>query len=366
MDFLNRKLQQRKEADAFRQLNLLGAGIDFCSNDYLGIVRNKLIRFNHENEVYGSTGSRLISGNYSLIEEVEKQLSAFHEAEAALIFNSGYDANTGLLGCVPQRGDTVIYDQLSHASIRDGIRLCMAYSFSFAHNNVDDLERRLQSAKGNIFVVTESVFSMDGDTAPLKEIIALCQEYNAHLIIDEAHATGVIGERGEGLVQALGLQQKCFARMHTFGKAVGCHGAVVLGSKQLRDYLINFSRPFIYTTALPSSAAKAIGIAYTLFPSMNAERAQLNNLIKIFKEKAAGLQLCHSSTSIQGVIIPGNENVKRAASALQQNGFDVRPILYPTVPKDQERLRIVLHSYNTAEQVNKLIDTIEFANPKNE
>lgn len=364
-DFLNRKLQQRKEADAYRQLKPSGNGVDFCSNDYLGIVRNKLIHIEHG--VYGSTGSRLISGNYPLIEEIERQLASFHEAEAGLIFNSGYDANTGLLSSVPQRGDTVLYDQLSHASIRDGIRLSNSYSFSFEHNNVDDLERRLQSAKGNIFVVTESVFSMDGDTAPLKEISDLCKEYDARLIVDEAHATGVMGEKGEGLVQALGFQGECFARVHTFGKAVGCHGAAILGSKLLHDYLVNFSRPFIYTTALPASAAMAIGAAYALFPSMTAEREHLNELIRIFREKACSLHLCRSHTAIQGVIIPGNENVKRAAATLQQHGFDVRPILYPTVPANQERLRIVLHSFNTKEEVLGLLTLLaEFANAEND
>ena len=358
MDFLSRKLQQRKDANAFRQLRMPDGGIDFCSNDYLGIVKNKLIRFAHDHEVYGSTGSRLISGNYPLIEEVERQLSAFHQAEAALIFNSGYDANTGLLGAVPQRGDTVLYDQLSHASIRDGIRLSLANSFSFEHNDIDDLEKKLQLAKGKVFVVTESVFSMDGDTAPLVEIASLCDEYNALLIVDEAHATGVIGEKGEGLVQALGLQQKCFARLHTFGKAVGCHGAAVLGSQLLRDYLVNFSRPFIYTTALPSSAVRAIGAAYALLPAMREERQHLNGLIRVFREKATGMRLCKSQTPIQGIIIPGNENVKRSAALLQERGFDVRPILYPTVPKDRERLRIVLHAFNTEQELIRLISTV--------
>jgi 8-amino-7-oxononanoate synthase len=364
---LYRKLQQRRDADAFRQLRLSVNGIDFCSNDYLGIVRNKLLQFDHEHEVYGSTGSRLISGNYPLIEEVEKQLAVFHNAEASLIFNSGYDANTGLLSSVPQRGDTVLYDQLSHASIRDGIRLSLASSFSFEHNNVDDLEKRLQAARGNIFVVTESVFSMDGDVAPLKEIVALCEEYDANLIVDEAHATGVIGENGEGLVHALGLEKNCFARLHTFGKAVGCHGAVILGDALLRDYLVNFCRPFIYTTALPPAAVKAIAGAYALFPSMVTERSHLNNLIEIFREKTSHLHICRSLTPIQGIIIPGNENVKRVALGLQQNGFDVRPILHPTVPKGQERLRIVMHSFNTAEEVMSLIDAMSaFANAKNE
>src|SRR5579871_2686507 len=228
-DFLNKKINERKAQNAFRQLRLPEGKIDFCSNDYLGIVKNDLIgrRSSDVGHRLGSTGSRLLSGNYLLIEETEKQIAIFHEAEAGLIFNSGYDANVGLLSCIPQRGDTIIYDYLSHASIRDGIRLSFAESFSFAHNRLDDLEKKLKVSKGNVFVVTESVFSMDGDCAPLNEIVSLCEKYNAHLILDEAHATGVVGEKGEGLAQHLGLHEKFFARMHTFGKAVGCHGAIV-------------------------------------------------------------------------------------------------------------------------------------------
>lgn len=356
-DFLSKKLQLRRDADAFRQLRTSGTGIDFCSNDYLGIVRNKLIKAD-EHLSSGSTGSRLISGNYPLIEKLEKDIAAFHDTEAALVFNSGYDANTGLLSCVPQKGDTILYDALSHASIRDGIRLSFARSFSFEHNDVVDLEKKLRSATGNIFIVTESVFSMDGDTAPLVEISKLCELYNAKLIVDEAHSTGVIGEKGEGLVQVLGLQKKCFARVHTFGKAAGCHGAMVLGSQLLKDYLINFSRQFIYTTALPESAIHTIGAAYTLFASMNKERIHLQHLIKIFRESATGLSLSDSSTPIQGIIIPGNENVKKAATALQHKGFDVRPILYPTVPFTKERLRVVLHAFNTETEIKNLLNIL--------
>ena len=249
-DFLLKKLNERQEQNAFRRLLLPQGKTDLCSNDYLGIVRNQLIEKQlgesaHTAYRHGSTGSRLLAGNYALVEETEKMLAAFHDAEAGLIFNSGYDANLGLLSCVPQRGDTIIYDYLSHASLRDGIRLSFAQSFSFKHNDLADLEKRLQAATGTIFVVTESVFSMDGDMAPLTAISDLCRQYGAHLIVDEAHATGVVGAKGEGLVQQLNLQTACFARVHTFGKAVGCHGAIVLGSDRLRNYLVNFCRSFI-------------------------------------------------------------------------------------------------------------------------
>ena len=284
-DFLLNKLEERKQLDAFRQLRLPDGKTDFCSNDYLGIVKNRLIEEKLAGRSFnaGSTGSRLLSGNYALIEETEKQIARFHEAPAGLLFNSGYDANTGLLGCVPQRGDTIIYDQLSHASIRDGIRLSLAMSFSFLHNDLEDLHKKLQHASGNIFVVTESVFSMDGDKAPLLKIAELCDTHKAHLIVDEAHATGVVGERGEGFVQVLGLQNSCLARVQTFGKACGVHGAIVLGSDLLRNYLVNFARSFIFTTSLPEAGVAAIKASYDIFPLLVEERRRLNTLIRQFQ-----------------------------------------------------------------------------------
>lgn len=368
--FLTRKLQERIDQKAFRQLRLPDGKTDFCSNDYLGIVRNGLIENVSEHSGtgasrqgslnrHGSTGSRLLAGNYPLIEETERSLAAFHKAPSGLIFNSGYDANLGLLSCVPQRGDTVLYDYLSHASIRDGIRLSFARSYSFGHNDLNDLEKKLQVGTGTVFVVTESVFSMDGDQAPLAELAALCNRYGAHLIVDEAHATGVIGAKGEGLVQELGLQDACFARIHTFGKAVGCHGAIILGSETLRDYLINFCRAFIYTTALPEASIEAIRKAYTVFPGMDKERGHLRQLIARFRQAPMVFERLNSQTPIQVVIVPGNEAVKELARQLQDKGLDVRPILYPTVPKGGERLRIVLHAFNTIEETDTLIGMLQ-------
>jgi 8-amino-7-oxononanoate synthase len=357
-EFLNKKLAERKDQNAYRQLHLSNNKIDFCSNDYLGIARSKRSTVNAQLST-GSTGSRLLSGNYQLIEETEKIIADFHSAEAGLIFNSGYDANVGLLSCIAQKGDTILYDYLSHASIRDGIRLSFAQSFSFAHNDIEDLEKKLRSAQRNILVVTESVFSMDGDIAPLRIISELCEKYNANLIVDEAHATGVVGEKGEGLIQQLGLQKKCFARLHTFGKALGCHGAIVLGSETLKNYLINFSRAFIYTTSLPEISVDAIKNAYELFPKMNSERKYLRELIGDFQNATVKFEKLKSVTPVQVVIIPGNDNVKKVASYLQENNFDVRAIVYPTVPKGSERLRIVLHSFNTVEEVNGLVEKLK-------
>ncbi len=362
-DFLQRKLLQRKEQNAFRKLILTQGKIDFCSNDYLGIARNKLPskKNNDAASLYasGATGSRLLSGNYALIEQTEQFIANFHCAETALIFNSGYDANLGLLSCVPQRGDTILYDSLSHASIRDGIRLSFAESFSFLHNDLNDLEEKLKRSNGNLFVITESVFSMDGDLCPLNEMVELCNKYEANLIIDEAHATGVVGERGEGLVQVLGQEKNIFARVHTFGKACGVHGAAILGSSGLKDYLINFSRSFIYSTALPEQAIAHIKKSYELFPGMKKERAYLNELISDFQREINGLEVLHSSTPIQGIVIPGNEKVRAAAAYLQQNNLDIRPILYPTVPREKERLRIIFHSFNTPEEVSLLVKCLK-------
>lgn len=355
-DFLARKLQARIDGQSLRSLSLSEGMIDFCSNDYLGIARQQLLNNKAvDGLLTGSTGSRLLAGNYPLIEAAELQIANFHEAVTGLIYNSGYDANLGLLSSVPQKGDTVLYDYLAHASIRDGIRLSFAKAFSFAHNDLTDLKKKLESATGNIFIVTESVFSMDGDLCPLQELVQLAKEYNAHLIIDEAHATGVIGEKGEGLVQSMGLQDQIFARVHTFGKACGCHGAVVLGSKQLNSYLINFSRSLIYSTALPAHAIEMIIRSYQLFPTMQEERKKLAELVDIFQRSKIRFEKLQSSTPIQGVIIPGNKPAKEMAAQLQEAGLDVRPILCPTVPEGKERLRIVIHAYNSAEEIYRLI-----------
>ena len=367
--FLQKKLNERRENQSLRSLRLPGVLTDFCSNDYLGIVKSNVLHqlpspaptsqnANSSDQIYsqtGSTGSRLLTGNYILIEEVEKQIAHFHEADTALIFNSGYDANLGLLACVPQKGDTILFDQLCHASIRDGIRLSFAQSYPFAHNDLNELEKKLGNAEGNIFIVTESVFSMDGDICPLNELVKISKSFGAHLIIDEAHATGVIGKKGEGLVQQLGFCGDVFARVHTFGKALGTHGAAVLGSEDLRSYLINFARSLMYTTALPEQTLLDIQASYRIFPKLEQERKKLHQGIQLFQQANLAHEKLLSNTPIQIVIIPGNESVTQLAAHLQANGLDVRAILYPTVPKGKERLRIVLHAFNTEEEIDKLI-----------
>lgn len=356
-DYIQQKLKKREDDNAFRSLKKNNGLIDFCSNDYLGFASEKEIHvLDTELAKYGATGSRLISGNHQITEEVEDYLADFYQAESALIFNSGYNANVGLFSSLPQRHDTIIYDELIHASIRDGIKLSNANSFSFKHNNIEHLENKLKNASGNIYVAVESIYSMDGDAAPLIEILNICNKYDAALIVDEAHSVGIYG-KGKGLSVELDIENDVFARIVTFGKAYGCHGAAVLGNKLLRDYLINYSRAFIYTTALPLHSILTIRKAHN-FLNQSLDRIQkLKENIECFQHLTFNFKLLtlNSPSPIQCVIISGNNEVKEMATQIQKNGFDVRPILSPTVPKGQERLRICIHSFNTTEQINKLV-----------
>lgn len=356
-EFLQASLNERIAVNAMRTLHNTKASIDFCSNDYLGIATLGLhagLEANH-----GSKGSRLLAGNYALAEETEAVIANYHLAESALIFNSGYDANMGVLSSIPAKTDTVIYDQLCHASIRDGIRLCKANAFPFFHNDIASLEQKCKQAKGTIFIVTESVFSMDGDCCPLQDIVAIAKQFDAHIILDEAHAIGVLGNDGAGLAQSLQLEQNIFCRIYTYGKAGGCHGAAVVGSKRLQQYLINFARSFIYTTALPPISSKAIQNFYNLLPQMNAERKQLAANIECFKKSSLIFEKLISDTAVQGILCNGNEAAKSIALSLQQHNLDVRPVLYPTVPKGKERLRIIVHSFNTASDMQHLIQLLQ-------
>ena len=359
---IQEELEQRKAENAFRQLKVNHHLIDFCSNDYLGLAKESGIHNSQEKfNFYGASGSRLISGNFSFTEELEKELASFYNTDSGLIYNSGYNANVGLFSSVPKRGDTIIYDELIHASIRDGIRLSYANSFSFKHNDLTTLEEKIQHAKGHIYIAVESIYSMDGDQAPLKEIIAISNKHNAALIVDEAHAVGIYGSKGEGLVSQLGLDHKVFAKVVTFGKALGTHGAIILGNDVLRNYLINFSRAFIYTTALPLTSIASIKEAHRFINQHTDRIKTLQKLITYFKKqvKSNNIELIESNSPIQCIVIPGNNHVKNIAQQLQEAGYDVRPILSPTVPKGAERLRICLHAYNTKDEINHLIQLID-------
>lgn len=379
------KLNVRTNQSAFRSLPLPAEGVDFSSNDYLGFARNdQLFEAVHnylvENNLKsnGATGSRLISGNHDLYEIAEKYISSFHQSEAALIFNSGYDANVGFFSAIPQRNDVILYDELCHASIRDGIQMSHAKSYKFQHNDYEDLAVLLKKLEKypitniqnltynipcpTIYIVTESVFSMDGDSPNLELMSQIAEQHNAYLVIDEAHALGVFGNPkatgGEGLVQSQQLQYKVFARIVTFGKGLGCHGAAILGSVDLVSYLVNFARSFIYTTGLSPHSVATIFLAYKEL-QQTTEIEKLKRNINFFNQQIQLLGLkplfVYSKSAIHSAIIPGNEKVKKVANELQKKGFHVKPILAPTVPEGQERLRFCLHSYTTEKEIEEVL-----------
>lgn len=361
-EFIRQKLQNRVDLGLLRKLHLPENLTDFSSNDYLGFAADEnlqlelisaLKNYSFKN---GSTGSRLLTGNCVLAEELEDNLAEFFSAESALLFNSGYDANIGLLSSLPQRGDTVITDELVHASIIDGVRLSHVNRFIFKHNDLSSLEDKLSRASGVCYVVVESIYSMDGDEAPLRELILLVKKYHAQLIVDEAHAIGVTKK---GLCAEAGFEQDVFARVVTFGKALGTHGAAVLGSNLLRDYLINFARSFIYTTAQSPHNLLTIKSALKKLAKADFAIEKLRQNIEFFKLKSAQLKNVEiTNSAIQQIIIPGNGQVRAASQYLAKNGFDVRPIVSPTVPAGKERLRICLHSFNTEDEISKLVELL--------
>ncbi len=363
---LSAKLVQRKENNSLRNLGERSDLIDFSSNDYLGFAKSEVI-FNKTHQflidknikINGATGSRLLSGNHNLYTETEKELCEFHNSETSLIFNSGYDANIGFFSSVPQRGDIILYDELIHASIRDGIQLSSAKSYKFKHNNLQNLDemlKRVQHNESDVYIVTESVFSMDGDSPDLFAISEISKKHNAYLIIDEAHAVGVFNK---GLIQELNLEDTVFARIITFGKALGCHGAVILGNDELKQYLVNFSRSFVYTTGLSPHSLATIKFAYSeLAESKSKELLQQN--IAFFKQEIKRLELnfIESDSAIHCCILSGNEKVKSIANKLKEKGFDVKPILSPTVTKGEERLRFCLHSYNSFKEITSVLKAL--------
>jgi 8-amino-7-oxononanoate synthase len=364
-EYLKKKLDERKEAGIYRSLKPENSLVDFCSNDYLGFARSPVLKEhikaeldNNPRSLNGSTGSRLLSGNSQYAEDLELEIARFHGFEAGLLFNSGYDANLGLLSCLAQRGDTIILDELIHASAIDGARLSNANRYSFKHNDIKSLEAKLKASKGNCYVVVESIYSMDGDSAPLKDMADITEKYGAHLIVDEAHAVGLYKK---GLTNQLGLQNRIFAKVVTFGKALGSHGAIVLGSKVLKEYLINFARPFIYSTAPSFHHLASIKMAYQLLNNVEKEIIDLKNNIAYFKNHIdfnSDYPLLKSDSAIQCIILKNNDTARLIANTLQSAGLDVRPILSPTVAAGTERIRICLHSFNTLNELALLCNTV--------
>jgi 8-amino-7-oxononanoate synthase len=355
---LRKHLATRTKENTLRRLKIAPQDtVDFSSNDYLGIAQMKFLKYNDgQFPSNGTGGSRLLSGNKPYHESLEQQLGNYFNAEAFLLFNSGYVANIGLLSCIPQKGDVILLDEYAHICMKEGARLSRAEHYSFKHNDLKDLERRLQRVKAeHVFVVIESVYSMDGDESPLVALVALTEKYGAYLIVDEAHTTGLMPDNGSGLCNALGVSDKVFARIYTFGKAVGAHGAGVAGPQYLKDYLINYSRSFIYTTAIPEHNVFVIQEAVKYRQQNTHLWLAIQEKIVLFKESiSTSIPLLPSGHPIQGVLCGSSEKAIRLAAYLVKNGMDVRPIVSPTVPKTKERIRICIHVYNTNKEIISL------------
>ncbi|MFT5566524.1 MAG: 8-amino-7-oxononanoate synthase [Glaciecola sp.] len=357
MDFLKEELELRKKKGILRVLPESNPGIDFLSNDYLGFAKidSPLSGFS------GSTGSRLLSGNSEAIENLESKIADIHKSENALLFTSGFTANLGLISCIAKKGDTLILDELCHASLIDGARMSFARRLSFKHNDLAELEKKFKAASGRVFVIIESIYSMDGDKAPLQKINNLCEKFNANLIVDEAHAIGVFGEYGQGLCQEQNIHSGLFARVVTYGKAMGTHGAAILCSNTLKEFLVNFSRPFIYSTAPSPHQVESISLAYDRLLKNAESRDKLINLISYWNEKKPLLKYGHwmgSNSPIQSLIIPDNDVLQVITATLQKHNFWIKPIKSPTVKEGSERIRFCIHSYNSMKEIDVLFNTL--------
>jgi 8-amino-7-oxononanoate synthase len=355
-------LEQRTEAGTLRTLKSRPTGIDFYSNDYLGLARNEELQNILLKKVMeqpcllsGSTGSRLISGNSHEAEETEKYIAHTHHYPSALLFPSGYNANLALFSTLPTRHDTLIVDEQIHRSVHDACRMSHARKLKFRHNDVGNLEEILQKQSGLCYIAIESLYSMEGDLALIKEIAAIADRYGAALIVDEAHALGVFGH---GLVTEYQLQQQVFAAVVTYGKAFGAHGAAILSSELIKKYLINFASPFIYTTSAQDMQWAAIKASYDFIKNHLELSVQLQENIKIFR-KQGFLSPSSENSPIQPIVIPDNEKLRKTHQILLEKGMVTYPVYSPTVKSGTERLRICLHSFNTEEEIVKLAEILK-------
>ncbi|KZS94214.1 PLP-dependent transferase [Sistotremastrum niveocremeum HHB9708] len=397
---LQASLDSRRKRNILRRLpdpTTVGpnsTGSDFYTNDYLSLASSKsyherlLKKLQSSHAVAGSGGSRLLV-NSTAHATLEARLATFFQAPAALLFNSGFDANVGFFACIPGEHDFVLYDEAIHASVYDGMRASRARDslYSFKHNSVESLDRRLSDLMRSnprildgtcsVFIAVESLYSMDGDFAPLLDIVQLLETSlphgNGHLIVDEAHATGIYGPEGRGLVAMLGLEKKVTARLHTFGKALACTGAVLLTSPLIYSYLLNYARPLIYTTALNHACITAIDTSLDILTDGTATQlsTHLLNLFDTFLTKLAPFikklppDVIHLPQNIlvpsarASPIIPVMTSKARPLSAyLNERGFLTRPIVWPTVPKGADRVRICLHAGNTVEEIDSLVGAL--------
>lgn len=366
MQSLTRQLAQRKAQGTIRSLNNYHTqGVDFFSNDYLGLARHEelaqriakaLVQFPQS---YGSTGSRLISGNHPYYTELEAYLARAFQAPSGLLFNSGYMANLGVFSSLPQRGDVVLYDEHAHACIKDGIRLSMATKYPFRHNDVEDLQRKLALCTGTVYLAVESVYSMHGDQAPLEALVRIKQSRpHTYLIVDEAHTTGLYHGQW-ALTNHLSLQAHVDVRIHTFGKAMGSHGAWVAASELVVEYLVNFCRPFIYTTAMPLHQAVSMWEGVRFLAANPELQHKLRRAIDTYKTHTQGIEgFSDNDGPIQWYTHSTKEQLELKTKQLQDKGFKAKAIWAPTVKKGEERIRICLHGYNTEEEILQMVEVL--------
>jgi 8-amino-7-oxononanoate synthase len=358
------ELDELRHQQLFRTLDH-PSGIELSSNDYLGLASDprlaaETIRAIHESGRVGSTGSRLLAGNSKDWERAEEEFAAFAGTEAALYFSSGYAANVGLLAALARPGDIVFSDSLNHASMIDGIRLSGARKEIYPHGDLARLEEALSLHRhdtGAKFIVTESLFSMEGDLAPLAELLVLARRHGAELIVDEAHAVGIFGPEGRGLAFEAGIAGEALAVVHTCGKALASAGAFVCGRREVKQYLVNRARTFIFSTAAPPYMAQQIRAAVALARAMDAERAHLRSISGAVREglRAEGFDVGTSASQIVPLMAGTSERVMALAGSLREEGFAVRAIRPPTVPEGTARLRLSLTATLEREKIERLI-----------
>jgi 8-amino-7-oxononanoate synthase len=341
--------------------------INFSSNNYLGIANHSALASAAKEAIdrygCGSGASRLISGNMTLHEELENQLAEFKGTEAALVFNSGFQANTGILSTLAGEGDAILSDELNHASIIDGCRLSRAKTIVYVHCDLGQLEEALKQAGScrRKLIVTETIFSMDGDEAPLTGIVELAEKYDAAVMVDEAHATGIFGPGGAGVVSKLGLVDRVLVQMGTLGKALGGFGAYVAGSQALRDLLINRCRSFIFTTSLPPAIMAMAMAAIDLVEGEPERREALWNNCRLLSDglKKMGFSLGEIQSPILPLIIGDADKCMQFSEQLLERGVFAQGIRPPTVPPGTSRLRITLMATHTREHIQIALDAFE-------
>lgn len=363
-----RQLAERRDQHLLRQTRVqtVAPSKSFISNDYLGFAQHPSLQRAQiaavEQYGTGSGASHLLGGHSLAHQQLEEQLAAFTGRERALLFSTGYMANLGILTALLQKGDAVLQDKLNHASLLDGGLFSDADFRRYLHADIDSLQKHLlRCANKKILVATDGVFSMDGDIAPLPALAALCKQHSALLLVDDAHGFGVLGKNGAGSCEHFSLtQNEVPILMGTFGKALGSFGAFVAGSHDLIDMLLQFARPFIYTTALPPAQAAATSAALQLLADESWRREKLQHNIAFFRQQATvrALPLLDSPTAIQPVLIGSSARVLKIDSALREQGFLVGAVRPPTVADNAARLRVTLSAAHEEKNIVQLLDAI--------